>query len=78
MLKERMEAKRSTIIPVGSKECYTNSQSYKSSSASQVIHEEESLMSKGEDSKKAEKKAPAKTPKEKKADKKIKKADKKK
>ena len=35
-------------------------------------------MSKGEDSKKTEKKAPAKTPKEKKADKIIKKADKKK
>ena len=33
-------------------------------------------MSKGEDSKKAEKKAPAKTPKEKKADKQIKKAEK--
>jgi hypothetical protein len=40
--------------------------------------QEENIMSKGEDSKKAEKKAPAKTPKEKKADKKIKKADKKK
>ncbi len=36
------------------------------------------VMSKGEDSKKTEKKAPAKTPKEKKADKKIKKAEKKK
>jgi hypothetical protein len=36
------------------------------------------IMSKGEDSKKTEKKAPAKTPKEKKADKKIKKAEKKK
>jgi hypothetical protein len=34
-------------------------------------------MSKGEDSKKAEKNAPVKTPKEKKADKKIKKAEKK-
>lgn len=39
--------------------------------------EKENVMSKGVDSKKAEKKAPAKTPKEKKADKKIKKADKK-
>jgi len=38
----------------------------------------ESIMSKGVDSKKAEKKAPAKTPKEKKIDKKIKKAEKKK
>jgi hypothetical protein len=36
------------------------------------------IMSKGEDSKKTEKKAPAKTPKEKKADKQIKKAEKKK
>jgi hypothetical protein len=36
------------------------------------------IMSKGQDSKKAEKKDPAKTPKEKKADKKIKKEEKKK
>jgi len=41
-------------------------------------NDKEIFMSKGEDSKKTEKKAPAKTPKEKKADKKIKKADKKK
>ena len=40
--------------------------------------DKELIMSKGEDSKKAEKKAPAKTPKEKKADKQIKKAEKKK
>jgi hypothetical protein len=41
-------------------------------------NDKEQIMSKGEDSKKTEKKAPAKTPKEKKADKKIKKAEKKK
>lgn len=40
--------------------------------------DKEKFMSKGEDSKKTEKKAPAKTPKEKKADKQIKKAEKKK
>ena len=39
-------------------------------------HHGEKVMSKGEDSKKTEKKAPAKTPKEKKAEKKIKKAEK--
>ena len=39
-------------------------------------HQGEKVMSKGEDSKKTEKKAPAKTPKEKKAEKKIKKAEK--
>lgn len=38
----------------------------------------ETVMSKGQDSKKATKKDPAKTPKEKKADKKIKKDEKKK
>jgi hypothetical protein len=42
------------------------------------LNGKEEIMSKGEDSKKTEKKAPAKTPKEKKADKKIKKAEKKK
>lgn len=42
------------------------------------LKEKEYIMSKGEDSKKTEKKAPAKTPKEKKADKQIKKAEKKK
>ena len=41
-----------------------------------TITDKEMIMSKGEDSKKTEKKAPAKTPKEKKADKKIKKAEK--
>jgi len=42
------------------------------------LNDKEYIMSKGEDSKKTEKKAPAKTPKEKKADKQIKKAEKKK
>ena len=43
-----------------------------------IRYRKEKIMSKGEDSKKTEKKAPAKTPKEKKADKQIKKAEKKK
>jgi hypothetical protein len=57
---------------------YFGLEEYLSTDTHHNLNEKEQIMSKGEDSKKTEKKAPAKTPKEKKADKQIKKAEKKK